>query len=873
MSLFHMRRPFCAVERLSGLIRCLLVVFSLLTTSLSAQFALPRISSFSPVVGEPGTVVTITGSGFQTAGSVLFGVGSAQLQVLNDTQIRAVVPSDATTGPVTVNTSRGFAASLSFFQVAPRITSFEPVFGKPGNVIILRGANFSGLTQVWVGGKFANFQTVGETQLSFAVPADATSGVIRIVAAAGQAESEDAFQVIGPEPFILEFDPPMAPPGQLIVIRGVQFSNASEVVFSEDMQGVFSVVADTQIIVRVPADAGSGPVKITTPLGSGVSPGDFLVLGAGPFITGLNPEQGQAGDNIIVEGVNLSGVTELFLNDDAADFEVVADTQLSFTIPDESTSGFLRLVTPTDEYTSDIELGVIGPEPVIDSFTPASGLPGTRVQFQGIHFVHVESVFFGDEEATFESAAETQLTAIVPTDAETGLITIKTAFGESVTESEFVVEEPSPTLDSFSPGVGSIGTQVTLLGSYFNGVSGVFFGEKETSFEVVADSQILTSVPVEAITGTIRLVYSSGEFVSDSLFYLPAEIESFDPVKAPPGAQLTINGSNFTGTSKVRIGGKEAEIFSIEPDELVVIIPSDALIGTVSVSTPAGALATELVFGVLPFIQEISPVAGPIGTLVQVKGGGFTEVQTALIGELAVAFTIQSHNLIEITVPSDTPSGQVTFVNPVGLAVSDDSFQLRTAADLSLEVAPALNPSSWQFPNSFTIKVHNAGPSAVSNFFLRHTLPSGSELITSENPHGATVAADLLIISGIVSLVAGETAEIVHTITTPHFGFETHIFQIDTEIFDPNTEDQQLEWVQQIVGPPIRLEVNSMIGEKHRVSWHSELRGFELKSRSTLLSDNPWQVPTSPFSSDGPFLDFENTESQVFYILERVAQP
>ena len=128
MSLFHMRRPFCAVERLSGLIRCLLVVFSLLTTSLSAQFALPRISSFSPVVGEPGTVVTITGSGFQTAGSVLFGVGSAQLQVLNDTQIRAVVPSDATTGPVTVNTSRGFAASLSFFQVAPRITSFEPVF-------------------------------------------------------------------------------------------------------------------------------------------------------------------------------------------------------------------------------------------------------------------------------------------------------------------------------------------------------------------------------------------------------------------------------------------------------------------------------------------------------------------------------------------------------------------------------------------------------------------------------------------------------------------------------------------------------------------------------------------------------------------------
>ena len=852
-----------------SIIGCAIVLAPFLwTTEVSAQIALPRITGFSPAAGEPGTVVVINGTGFQTASSVLFGVGSSQLQVLSDTQIRAVVPADATTGRLTVNTSRGFAVSNRFFQVSPRITSFEPVFGKVGDVIILRGSNFSGLTQLSVGGILANFQTVGETQLSFAVPANASSGVIRIVSAAGQTESESAFQVIGPEPFILEFEPPMAPPGQLIVIRGVQLSNASAVIFNADKQGIFSVVADTQIIVRVPVNAGSGPVKITTPLGTGVSIDDFLVLGTGPFITGVNPAIGQAGDSIIVEGVNFSNITDVFINDIASVFEVVADTQLRFTIPDDAVSGLIRLVAPTGEYTSNMTLEVIGPEPVIDFFTPESGLPGTTVQFQGNHFVNVESVLFGEREATFEVAAETQLTAIVPTDAETGPITIKTAFGEFVTESEFVVQEPAPSLTLFSPPFGPVGTQVTLVGNHFNAVNGVFFGDKEATFEVVADSQILTSVPNEATTGVIRLESASGEFFSESMFYLPVRMDSFEPVKAPPGTEVTIHGANFTGTSRARFAGKEAEIMTIETDALVVKVPSDALIGTISVTTPAGSLATETSFGVLPVIHSISPTAGPIGTVIQVHGGGFAEVNQALIGEVLVPFTLQSHELIEITAPSNTSFGQVTLVNQAGLGASAEFFQLRTAADLSLEVTAGASPASWQIPILFAIKVHNAGPSTVRNFFLRHVLPSDTELIASSNTNGATHFSGSLVTSGIVSLGAGETAEMIHTISTPHFGFETHLFAIETEIFDPTPEDQRVGLVQQIIGQPVRLEIIPIDGGKHRVSWHPDLRGFELQTRSAFFDSVPWSTVASPLPSEESFLEFDNPEAAVFYTLE-----
>ncbi len=861
-------RCTCWAKKLPVFFKISLLAAFLVGHSLTAQFALPRLSSFFPVQGEAGTVVTVNGSGFNTAVSVLFGVGSAQFEVINDTQIRAVIPAEATTGPVTVNTSRGFAVSDSFFQVAPRISSFEPVFGKEGDVIVLQGANFSGLSQVWVGDQLANFQTVGQTQLSFAVPTDASTGVIRVVSPAGQAESEQEFQVIGPEPFILEFDPVMAPPGQLIVIRGVQFSNASEVLFSGDKGGLFSVVADTQIIVRVPVDADSGPVKITTPQGQGESAVDFLVIGTGPFITDMNPPQGQAGDTIVVEGVNFSRVAEVFLNEEAVRFHVVADSQMSLTIPDDATTGFIKLVTSSEEYTSDIELTVIGHEPVIDTFTPTSGLPGARVQFQGIHFVHVESVLFGEIEAPFEVAAETQLTALVPLDAETGHITIKTAFGETVSESEFVVQEPSPEITSFSPSSGSTGTQVTLTGDHFNGVSNVLFGDVEASFEVVANAQILTTVPANANTGLIRVESLSGDAETETLFYLPAKIDSFEPEKATPGTEVLIKGSNFTGTSRVRIGGKEAEINSVSPNELTTIVPSDALIDTISITTPAGSLATQQVFGVLPLIQEMTPLAGPVGTAVQVIGAGFSEVQTALIGELVVAFSIKSHELIEIIVPSNTPFGQITLVNPAGLAISDESFQLRTAADLSLEVVPAASPSSWLVPNSFNIKVHNAGPSTARNFFLRHILPPGSELVTASNPHGATEGAGSLITNGIVSLGAGETAEIIHTLTTPHFGFETHVFQIETQIFDPTTDDQRIELNQPVTGPPIRLEIVTVEGGKHRINWHPDLRGFELQSRSSFSDSEPWTTVVNPLPSEESFLEFDNPEKHIFYTLE-----
>lgn len=76
-----------------------------------------RVTSLAPSSGAPGQTVTITGSGFVGATAVLFnGTPAASFAVQSGTQLTAVVPAGATTGPISVQTGAGTASSPTPFQ-------------------------------------------------------------------------------------------------------------------------------------------------------------------------------------------------------------------------------------------------------------------------------------------------------------------------------------------------------------------------------------------------------------------------------------------------------------------------------------------------------------------------------------------------------------------------------------------------------------------------------------------------------------------------------------------------------------------------------------------------------------------------------------
>lgn len=78
----------------------------------------PHISSFSPTSGPVGTEVTISGSTFTGASKVTFdGIDATSFEVINDSEVKAILPSGAKTGPVAITTPGGTATSSTNFTV------------------------------------------------------------------------------------------------------------------------------------------------------------------------------------------------------------------------------------------------------------------------------------------------------------------------------------------------------------------------------------------------------------------------------------------------------------------------------------------------------------------------------------------------------------------------------------------------------------------------------------------------------------------------------------------------------------------------------------------------------------------------------------
>jgi photosystem II stability/assembly factor-like uncharacterized protein len=86
----------------------------------------PRVTGLSPASGPPGSVVTITGTGFGAeqyppggaqASSVSFnGLPGGPVTEWSDTQIRCAIPTGVTSGPVTVVTGEGTSNSNKLFS-------------------------------------------------------------------------------------------------------------------------------------------------------------------------------------------------------------------------------------------------------------------------------------------------------------------------------------------------------------------------------------------------------------------------------------------------------------------------------------------------------------------------------------------------------------------------------------------------------------------------------------------------------------------------------------------------------------------------------------------------------------------------------------
>jgi hypothetical protein len=252
----------------------------------------PFITSFSPASGPAGTSVIINGKFLGDATDVKFnGVTATFTTDFFRTNLIAIVPSSAGTGPITVQTPTGIASSADTFTSTgtppPLISDFTPSTGPVGARIIINGTNLTGTTAVKFNGQNAEFTIgfFGATIAAF-VPAGATTGLITLENPAGPAVSATVFTVTAaPSPTITSFSPNFGLEGQRIIITGTHLEGATSVLFNGSLVP-FNVFGSSTIFVTLPAGVSTGPITVVTPGGSFTTSNSFFV---GSFVPGDTP--------------------------------------------------------------------------------------------------------------------------------------------------------------------------------------------------------------------------------------------------------------------------------------------------------------------------------------------------------------------------------------------------------------------------------------------------------------------------------------------------------------------------------------------------------------------------------------------------------
>ena len=165
------------------------------------------ITGFSPATGPTGTQVTITGSGFgpsQGTSKVQFNsIDAASIVSWGDTRIIAVVPSTATSGPVTVSVSGATATGGSFAFIAPPVIDGLSLSTGPETMgFAIQGRNFGvlqGPSIATLDGQPMLPFSWSDTEIKVTVPIGASSGFV-VVKGPGGTTQGPSFTVIDPFP-------------------------------------------------------------------------------------------------------------------------------------------------------------------------------------------------------------------------------------------------------------------------------------------------------------------------------------------------------------------------------------------------------------------------------------------------------------------------------------------------------------------------------------------------------------------------------------------------------------------------------------------------------------------------------------------------
>jgi hypothetical protein len=249
-------------------------------------YLVPSVSAVSPSAGPSagGSEVTISGAHLRGATAVDFGARpSPRFTVNSDSSITAEAPPYGESfagGEVSVNitvttlggTSETSGANEFAYVVAPTIEGMTPREGPEAGGTTVRISCFcSRASAIKFGSSNASFTVNGDGSVTATSPPGSGTVLVTVTTTGGTSgPSSLAEFTYVPPPTVTEVTPNTGPAAgdTPVTITGVNFTNASAVMFGSAAATTFHVVNSTTISAVSPAGSGTVDVVVVTPGGA-----------------------------------------------------------------------------------------------------------------------------------------------------------------------------------------------------------------------------------------------------------------------------------------------------------------------------------------------------------------------------------------------------------------------------------------------------------------------------------------------------------------------------------------------------------------------------------------------------------------------------
>lgn len=588
----------------------------------SLRGSTPSIAAIAPALGPQtgGTMVLITGGGYEAGARVYFGTNEAtSVVVVNASTLTAVTPAASAAGPVDVRVQNAdgqvVTQNQGFVYVDPRVLGPAPIISavNPNNggsadstAVVLTTQNVSPGALLFAAGVPATGVTLG-TGMVNATFLPHAPGVVDVVITNPDGQSgklTNGFTYNRSPPVLTAVTPNTVPlaGGLKVLLTGRGFEPGATVTI-DGIAVVATFVDDTLLFVNVPPHAaGTVDVAVTnTDQQSSTLTGGLtyanITLGNSPTVASITPARGPTtgGTVALIIGTNFAqGIRVLFGSTPATGVTVMSGTRLSAIAPVNAAGVVDLTVVNADGQSAQllraftyVDPSQLGTPPRINSITPSSGLAtgGTQTVLTGNGFQAGMLVFFGGYTA---AAAATQNGGIATATSPAGPtgrvnVAITNPDGQSSTLVNGFSYTPRPELTTIFPATGPTtgGTSFTIAGNNFAPGARVYFGTVEASAVIVGSATVITgNTPPNALGAVdVRVLNTDGQdgtLTNGFTYNPPPAVLSVKPGGGAltGGTTIVINGTGFQPNATVRVGGNTAtEVRVVSTTQVYAVTP------------------------------------------------------------------------------------------------------------------------------------------------------------------------------------------------------------------------------------------------------------------------------------------------------------